>query len=116
MVIHSSGIERLRSKKIIGELFERGVKGSSRSLTVRFLPGEANDPVQVAVISAKRLGIAVIRNRIRRRLRAAARECGADFVPGYFAILAKSDLADLSCEALKTELTSAVVRARKAAE
>ncbi|MHC4886215.1 MAG: ribonuclease P protein component [Planctomycetota bacterium] len=108
-------VERLRSKKVIGELFARGASGSSKTIAVRCLLGEV-DEVCVAVISPKRLGNAVIRNRIRRRLRAAVREPGVGLQPGCFAVLARRNIADLPYERLKADVASAIARACKAAQ
>lgn len=47
-----------------------------------FLPGDPSVPPRVAYAVGKRVGPAVVRNRVRRRLRAAAQTHRAALAPG----------------------------------
>ncbi len=47
-----------------------------------FLPGDPALPPRVAYAVGKRVGPAVVRNRVRRRLRAAAQAHRAELQPG----------------------------------
>ena len=47
-----------------------------------FLPGDPSVPPRVAYAVGKRVGPAVVRNRVRRRLRAAAQAHRDDLRPG----------------------------------
>jgi ribonuclease P protein component len=51
-------------------------------LSVRAIPGAGKEPARVAYGLGRVVGGAVARNRARRRLRAAARECEARLAPG----------------------------------
>lgn len=74
--------ERLRGDAI-GRLFERGARGATKTVIALVLPPDSADEgnaggegiaVRVAFIAGKKLGCSVLRNRMRRRLRAAYRE------------------------------------------
>jgi ribonuclease P protein component len=67
--------ERLRGGGAISRLFEGGSRGSSKTVTALALPGGAggSPAARVAFIAGKKLGCAVLRARMRRRLRAAYR-------------------------------------------
>lgn len=47
-----------------------------------FLPGDPTLPPRVAYAVGRRVGPAVVRNRVRRRLRAATRAHRAELLPG----------------------------------
>lgn len=47
-----------------------------------FLPGDPSTPPRVAYAVGRRVGSAVVRNRVRRRLRAATRAHRAELRPG----------------------------------
>ena len=51
-------------------------------VSVRFRAGDTTEPPRVAYAVGRRVGSAVVRNRVRRRLRAAVAEHGADLAPG----------------------------------
>ena len=105
-------VERLRSKKVIGELFAGGLTASSRSIAVRYLHRDGSI-ARVAVISAKRLGSAVVRNRIRRRIRAAVRDPEVVMLSGDWAVLARSNISEIPFGELKGAVNKAVQRVRK---
>ena len=64
----------------------------------------------------RKVGNAVERNRIRRRLREAIRTCcGADMVPGFdYVIVARRDLLSLPFDTLTGELSRRVAKAGRA--
>jgi ribonuclease P protein component len=51
-------------------------------ISMTFLPGDPAVPPRVAYAVGRRVGPAVVRNRVRRRLRAAAQARRADLQPG----------------------------------
>ncbi len=78
-------IERLRGK-VVSRLFDEGAFGKTRLVIVRALPNGL-PCARVAAIVAKAAGNAVIRNRIKRRLRAAFRLNKSGFPAGFDLVL-----------------------------
>jgi ribonuclease P protein component len=89
----------------------------SGPLTIRYLPGDADAPVQVAYAIGRRVGIAVIRNRVRRRLRAHVRELerAGQVPPGVYLIGVAPGAADLDHHELGAHLARALDRVRTTA-
>jgi ribonuclease P protein component len=81
-------------------------------MTVRHLPGE--DGVRVAYAIGRHVGPAVVRNRVRRRLRAAVREIdrsGAGLAPGAYLIAVQPEAADRTYRELRDDLAGACAAA-----
>jgi ribonuclease P protein component len=55
-------------------------------ITITWVPGQPTEPPQVGFAVGRRVGGAVQRNRLRRRLRAIATEAAADLAPGAYLI------------------------------
>jgi ribonuclease P protein component len=87
----------------------------SGPLTVTWCPDGPGIPPRVAYAVSRRVGTAVARNRLRRRLRAAVRECSAAFGPGAFLVSASPGAASLPYPTLKAALLAAVEGARSRA-
>lgn len=84
----------------------RGRKSVSPFFILRSGAGPAPDAVRVGYTVTTKCGNAVVRNRIKRRLRALVRECEASFKPGndyvFIAIAgAKPNAADADYDALR---------------
>ncbi len=60
----------------------RGRRRRRGPISMTSLPGDPSVPPRVAYAVGKRVGPAVVRNRVRRRLRAAAQAHRAEFQPG----------------------------------
>ena len=58
--------------------------------------GPRSDPPRVAYAVGRGVGGAVVRNRVRRRLRAATRDHAAELVPGEAYLVAARNEADMS--------------------
>ena len=68
-----SPIWRVRDRRTFAALREHGARGRRGPITVLFL-AEADTPPRVAYAVGRSTGSAVVRNRLRRRLRAIVRE------------------------------------------
>ena len=79
-------------------------------MTVTWLAGDPADPPRVAYAIGRRAGGAVVRNRIRRRLRAILREGGVGLRPGAYLVGASAAAASLSYEELRATVCQALDR------
>jgi ribonuclease P protein component len=77
-------------------------------LTVKWLPCDPGAPPRVGYAIGRNLGPAVVRNRLRRRLRAVVRGVGGSLPPGAYLIGARPAAVDLSYEELKATVCSAL--------
>lgn len=81
-------------------------------MTVAYVPGGTE--VRVAYAIGRRVGPAVVRNRLRRRLRAAAREIdvATDGLPtGAYLVSVRPEATQRSYAELRDDLASALVAA-----
>jgi ribonuclease P protein component len=75
-------VEPLRGRAALEMLRRTGRRSRRGPLTLIDLPGGPGDPVRVGYSIGRRVGGAVTRNRIRRRLRAIVAEIG--LAPGSY--------------------------------
>lgn len=108
---------RIRDRATFEALRRSTARARRGALTVTYAPvGDAPQP-RVGYAVGKRVGNAVARNRLRRRLRAAAGETGGtgDLALGAYLISAGPAAAALSYEELKREVASAMHAAGQSA-
>ena len=83
-------------------------------ISMTFLPGDPSVPPRVAYAIGKRVGPAVVRNRVRRRLRAAALAHRAELRPGgaylFGAAPAAATAPYAEIDAAMSELLAGAVR------
>ncbi len=75
---------------------------------VTWLPGEASEPTRVAYTVGRRVGGAVVRNRVRRRLRAAVGEAVPLLQPGAYLIGVTPEGARSSYQELRAAVSEAM--------
>lgn len=101
--------QRLRSRKEFAAVYEKGRSFSNRLLALRVLPN-ALSHTRYGFSVSKRLGKAVKRNRVKRRLREAARSLpvagGWDVV-----VIARRPAAEADYWALRQALSDLLTRA-----
>jgi ribonuclease P protein component len=95
-------IWRLRGRQSFVALRRSGRRVQRGPITVTWAPGQPTEPPQVGFAVGRRVGGAVQRNRLRRRLRAIATEVAADLVPGAYLIGAAPEAATLPFRELRT--------------
>lgn len=62
---------RLRLPAEFSQVFRRGLRSASELMVVHAVPADpANTPTQVGFVVSKAIGNAVVRNRVKRRMRA----------------------------------------------
>jgi ribonuclease P protein component len=71
-------------------------------LTVTFVETSSSEPPKVAYAIGSRVGGAVVRNRLRRRLRAIVRETAPQLRPGAYLITAAPAAAHLTFGEMRT--------------
>lgn len=101
----------IRSKRTFQALGAAGRRGGSGPLRLRFLAIDDMTELQVAYAIPRRTGGAVVRNRIRRRLRAAVDEVASDMAPGAYLISPGADTLDLEFTELTRRLRLSVAAA-----
>jgi len=77
-------------------------------VTVSWIEGDPSEPTRVAYTVGRRVGGAVVRNRVRRRLRAATVEAGASLRPGPYLIGVGPEAAQSSYGELRAALCEAL--------
>ena len=80
----------IKSKRDFEKVFSCGKRLNDPLLRIRMAKLDEGGPGRVAFVAPKRLGNAVFRNRCKRVLREAARECGLP-LDGYDMILFTHD-------------------------
>jgi ribonuclease P protein component len=86
-------------------------------VTVTWLAGAPDDAVEVAYAVSRRAGTAVVRNRIRRRLRAVVRSLAAEpggLAPGAYLLAAGAEGATLPFDELRRLVADGISAAQGA--
>lgn len=77
---------RIRSRATFEQIRTAGVRGGSGPVRVRYVPEESWSEARIAYALGKKLGGAVVRNRLRRRLRAVVAELAPSLPPGAYLV------------------------------
>jgi ribonuclease P protein component len=81
-----------------------GASQHGRCMVLTVLRVGAPDATRVGIITSRRVGPAVVRNRVRRRLRELVRLDRPQLNPGFwFTLVARAAAADATYETLQTE-------------
>jgi len=78
---------RLKDRADFSAVRERGQRWRSDLLILNALRRAPDDPARFGFVVSRRIGKAVVRNRVKRRLRAAIRRHVADITRGYDVVL-----------------------------
>ncbi len=81
-------------------------------VTVAWVPDEGADKdetgTRIAYAISRKVGTAVVRNRVRRRLRAVNRELAARMRPGCYLMTARSEAASMPYDQLRASVRDAL--------
>jgi ribonuclease P protein component len=77
---------RIRSRTTFEQLRTGGTRGGSGPVRVKYVRQNSWSEAQIAYALGKRLGGAVVRNRLRRRLRAIVAELAPSLPPGAYLV------------------------------
>ncbi len=107
---------RLRKRADYLRIYEEGRRLHGRLLVIFVSPGVGSSP-RLGITVTRKAGGAVVRNRLRRRLREAFRRAGATGAPGTLDVVVNVSprAAEASYEELKNELGRLLARAAEAA-
>ena len=102
---------RLTQSDAFREAVRRGQRVGSRTLVVHLAREQTPGPARVGFVVSKAVGTAVVRNRVKRRLRHLAREQLAS-LPGSAVLVVRAlpGAADASYEELRGDLTRCLQR------
>ncbi|BBA93462.1 MULTISPECIES: ribonuclease P protein component [Streptococcus] len=94
---------RVKRERDFNDIFTKGNNIANRKFVVYSL-SKKQDHFRVGLSVSKKLGNAVIRNRIKRRLRHVLIECQHQLVAADFVIIARKGVEELSYQDIKKNL------------
>jgi ribonuclease P protein component len=99
-------IGRIHERRRFEELRRVGRRAGTDHLWCRYLPDPTAVPPRAAFAIGRTIGPAVVRNRVRRRLRALLRDAATTghLPPGWLLIGARPAVGELTFDELRTEL------------
>jgi ribonuclease P protein component len=107
------GVGPIRSTRTFDELRRSPCRGRHGPLSVSFVAHPSWSRSQVAYAIGRRVGTAVVRNRLRRRMRAIAAEQACSWPIGAYVVRAGGDSPQLRFDELKVAMSQAVERATR---
>jgi ribonuclease P protein component len=103
---------RLRDRKDFGAVREQGRRWRGDVLIVNAMPRAGDLPVRFGFVISRKIGTAVVRNRIKRRLRAVMHAHLAEVVRGYdVVIISRQPASSATYAALETAALDLLRRA-----
>lgn len=104
-------LARLKNRGQFLEVAGKGRKWTTPGLILQALPGPADTATRVGFTASRRVGIAVMRNRARRRLKAAAeRVIPNHAAPGDYVVIARGTTVARDFAELVGDLEGALKR------
>ncbi len=105
------GIGPVRSSRTFGALHRTSYRGRSGPVSVSFVPRPEWARSEVAYALNRKVGGAVVRNRLRRRMRAILVEQAAGLPAGAYLVRSGPDGAALEFDELRMAMSRAVEQA-----
>jgi ribonuclease P protein component len=102
-----SALWRVRDRATFAELRRHGRRARSGPVSVTWLPGTPGEPPRLACAVTRPVGSAVVRNRLRRRIRSIVAEASPDLPPGTYLVGAGPAAAALTYGDLRTTVLTA---------
>lgn len=93
----------LSSKKSFAELSELGKRKSSANLSILYRTSSGRE-IKIAFAIGKKVGKAVVRNKVKRRLKSVVRELSDGIPGGEYLVIAKPGISAKSFAELRGEL------------
>lgn len=104
----TTALWRVRDRATFQALRRSGQRVRQGALTVTFLPGAEGDPPALAFAIGRSVGPAVVRNRLRRRLRVLFAERSPELRPGTYLVGAAPAAVNLDYGELRTNVCTAL--------
>ena len=104
-------IWRITDRSTFSALRRSRHRARSSTMTLTWLPSPTDDPPRVGFAVGRRVGNAVIRNRMKRRLRAVFREEADDLRPGAYFVDVRPAAVELDASSLRAEVHTLVAEA-----
>jgi ribonuclease P protein component len=108
-----ASVGALRSRRSFEAVRRGSFRGRSGPLTVSYLEQPTWSRPEVAYAINRRVGTAVVRNRLRRRLRAIVSDWAASLPTGAYVVHTGPQVARLDFDELKVAMSQALERATK---
>ncbi|MBX3094608.1 MAG: ribonuclease P protein component [Cryobacterium sp.] len=106
---------RLLTADDIRNTMRRGRRVSGSASIVHIVVGETDRPPRCGFVVSKKVGNAVTRNRVRRRLRAICRDVVSELAPGTDVVIrALPESAHSTWASLQGEISAALSRRTRA--
>ena len=105
-------METIKSRREFEEVFSGGKRANHRLVRITVLNSDEGGCGKVAFVAAKRLGNAVWRNRSKRVLREAARQCGFPLEGSKIILFATRNTHDAHPDEVASALRSLLGRLR----
>ncbi|MFH1874633.1 MAG: ribonuclease P protein component [Pseudomonadota bacterium] len=105
--------DRLLNEAEFTQVKNNGIKVGGESIFLSFLPGPRK---RLGVIVSKKVGNAVIRNKIKRIMRDFFRVNRQDFLSGDFVFVAKNQAAKQTSQELRQQIAKLLQRLSKKTE
>ncbi len=102
--------ERIRERHEFTEIFARARKTYSSHL-ILFRRSNSRQSARIGITVSRKVGIAVVRNRIKRLIREYYRHHKADFISGFdYSLVVKKSFSGLSRSAAEVELKAVLAK------
>ena len=103
---------RLAKRKDFGKVYKLGRSAANRQFVVYSLANPQTETMRVGVSVSKKLGGAVVRNRLRRRVKEIVRLNAHRIVPGYdLVVIVRKPVLDQSYAEMENSLKHVFKRA-----
>jgi ribonuclease P protein component len=103
-----AAVWRVRDAATFRALHRHGRRSRSGAVWVTWLPATDAGPPRLAFAIGRSVGTAVVRNRIRRRLRSVFTELAPDLPPGTYLVGTDARAATLDYGELRRTVTAAI--------
>jgi len=103
---------RLAKRKDFSRVYKLGKSAANRQFVVYVMKNQQTAKMRVGVSASKKLGGAVVRNRLRRRVKEIVRLHAEHIAPGHdFIIIVRKPAVDMEYKEMEKSLVHALKRA-----